>query len=74
MLLPPKSDGTRIKLPADARQITIIGANGSGKTRFTNFLEESLQPDVFRLSALDAIYESSDSHSPIDRLYDDALA
>lgn len=74
MLLPPKSDGSRIELPADARQVTIIGANGSGKTRFTDFLEESLKPDVFRLSALDAIYEKSDASSTIDRLYDEALS
>ncbi|MDE6528591.1 MAG: hypothetical protein K2L78_06065, partial [Muribaculaceae bacterium] len=60
MLLPPKSDGTRIKLPADARQVTIIGANGSGKTRFTAFLEESLRPKALSLSGLDAIYESGE--------------
>lgn len=74
MLLPPKSDGTRIKLPTDARQVTIIGANGSGKTRFTYFLEDSLKPDVFRLSALDAIYESNGCSNHIDKLYDKALS
>ena len=59
MLLPPKSDGTRIELPAGVRQVTIIGANGSGKSRFTAYLEDSLGEKVFRLSALDAICETS---------------
>lgn len=74
MLLPPKSDGTRIKLPADARQVTIIGANGSGKTRFTAFLEDTLKPGAFSLSALDAIYASGDGVSSIDRLYNEAVS
>ncbi len=78
MLLPPKSDGTRIELPSGVRQVTIIGANGSGKSRFTAYLEDSLGDKVFRLSALDAICETSRSGgahpSSIDRLYADALA
>jgi len=77
MLLPPKSDGKQAELPHDARQLTIIGANGSGKTRFTEFLEESLGERAFHLSALDAI-----SYSPradarqhtVDRLYAEAMA
>ena len=73
MLLPPKSDGTRIELPQDTRQITIIGANGSGKSRFTGFLEDALKPMSFRLSALDALYASADATNPIDALYKEAL-
>lgn len=72
MLLPPKSDGTRIELPRDVRQVTIIGANGSGKTRFTDYLEDALGTKVFRLSALDAICDTSSSsirEGSIDRLY-----
>ena len=54
-LLPPKSDGSRIELSEDARQITIIGANGSGKTRFTEYLQDKLEDSVFRISALEAL-------------------
>lgn len=77
MLLPPKSDGTRIELPAGVRQVTIIGANGSGKSRFTAYLEDSLGEKVFRLSALDAICDTSRGVSrpgSIDSLYAEALA
>ncbi len=76
-LLPPKSDGSRVELPKDARQITIIGANGSGKTRFTEYLQSTLEGKTFRLSALEAIAEAGRSHAEegsIDRLYTTSLA
>lgn len=72
MLLPPKSDGTRIELPDDVRQVTIIGANGSGKTRFTDYLEDTLGNKVFCLSVLDAICDTSRgdmTEGSIDSLY-----
>lgn len=58
MNLPPRSGGAPLRLPADARQLTIIGANGSGKTRFTEAMQQSLGLDrVFRISALNAVSE-----------------
>lgn len=75
MNLPPKNDGTCISLPADTRQITIIGANGSGKTRFTEYLRRHEGAGAFFISALDALchsqavsHDSADSTS-IDALY-----
>lgn len=76
MLLPPKSDGSRIELPKGAKQVTIIGANGSGKTRFTEYLEDALGNKAFHLSALDAISQCSNggSKSSIDKLYNEAMS
>lgn len=59
ILLPPQPDGTRLELPDNTGQITIIGANGAGKTRFSNALMATLSPGSFRLSALDALYAST---------------
>ena len=76
-LLPPKSDGSRIELSEDARQITIIGANGSGKTRFTEYLQDKLEDSVFRISALEALSDIGRvrvEEGSIDWLYNQALA
>ncbi len=54
--LPQKSDGSREMIPADARQITIIGANGAGKTRFTESLIRELGDTAYPVSALQALY------------------
>ena len=55
ILLPPKSDCEGIRLPANVGSLTIIGANGSGKTRFTDWLQRSLGKNSFHISALEAI-------------------
>ena len=76
-LLPPKSDGSRIELPQDARQITIIGANGSGKTRFTEYLQNKMEHSVFRISALEALSDlgkGKPEEGSIDWLYEKAIA
>ena len=41
------------------RQVIIIGANGSGKTRFANALARSVGDKAFRMSALKAAYDRS---------------
>lgn len=77
LFLPPKGDGTRIELSEDARQITIIGANGSGKTRFTEYLQSDLEGKVLRLSALEAICDvgkGAVDEGSIDHIYAAALA
>lgn len=58
ILLPPKSNGDREKVAYRTRQLIIIGANGSGKTRFSERLIADLSGLAFRLSALDALYDS----------------
>lgn len=74
--LPPKSDGTRQVMPDNTRQLTIVGANGSGKTRFTDYLIGELEGHSFRLSALNALYGSHPDCLPwsIDSLYKAASA
>ena len=57
LLLPPKADGSRLEISDDARQVTIIGANGSGKTRFTEYLRNMPELRPFRLSAIEALTE-----------------
>lgn len=66
--LPPRSDGK----PAQTISITpamsfvIIGANGAGKTRFTDAIIQSLGDKAFSLSALDALYnrKTPDADAP----------
>lgn len=76
LTLPPRKDGQALTVDtADNRQIIIIGANGSGKTRFANRLMAELGPKAFRMSAIKAIYgkeeENSDPGS-VDSLYHEA--
>jgi hypothetical protein len=50
----------------------IVGANGAGKTRFTNQLCADLGDKAYRLSVIDALYKSGApdvEHSVIDRLH-----
>ena len=75
ILLPPLRDGKRLKMPSHARQLTIIGANGSGKTRFTDYLIGSMPQRSFRISALSALYgrvRGEAMPGSVDALYDEA--
>ena len=56
LLLPPRIDGRQSQLLRDARQVTIIGANGSGKTRFAQRMMDTCEAPVFHMSALRAIF------------------
>ena len=72
ILLPPKKNNERQELSAGKHQITIIGANGSGKTRFTERLIKDLSGKAFRISIINAIYETRESDplpGSIDILY-----
>lgn len=74
--LPPHTDGTESPQLPDFRQLTLIGANGSGKTRFMNKIMESCGDKAFRLSAPEAFYperKPSDLPACIDMQYADAL-
>ena len=61
ILLPLKHTGERETIQSRTRQLIIIGANGSGKTRFTERLIKDLEGRSFRISALDALYDSRES-------------
>ena len=74
ILLPPKKNGQRQEIAAGNRQITIIGANGSGKTRFTDWLIKDLAGKAFRMSVINALYESRENDTlpgSIDMLYNE---
>ena len=58
LTLPRRRDGQApltISLSPDSA-LVIIGANGSGKTRFTDSVVRSLGDKAYRMSALDALY------------------
>lgn len=72
MILPPDLSGFGKHLPEHTRSLTIIGANGAGKTRFTRYLADSLGSSAFKLSALKAIYTSGEpvaAEGTIDAIY-----
>lgn len=72
ILLPPDLQGERRPLPAGIRHLTVIGANGAGKTRFSDYLSAAVGDKAFRLSALKAIYaagEPRNNPGSVDALY-----
>lgn len=72
--LPASGDGARHEIPLCARSLVIIGANGSGKSRFASFMAHDLGPRGFRVSALDALYRqgSAADDGAVSRLHRDA--
>lgn len=55
-MLPPGHDGRRATVDAGCRHLLIIGANGSGKTRFASRVISDLGERAYCLSPLDALY------------------
>ncbi|MCM1291782.1 MAG: DUF4435 domain-containing protein [Prevotella sp.] len=75
-LLPPHVNGKTPPGLPDSKQITIVGANGAGKTRFMKELMKRCPGKAYCLSALGASFpERSQSKLPgsIDELYDKAI-
>lgn len=54
--LPKNIDGRRQDVPLCARSLVIIGANGSGKSRFSAALAHELGGRAIKVSALNALY------------------
>lgn len=54
--LPKRLDGSMPITLSDVRQLTVIGANGAGKTRFCRTLMESCGNKAFQMSALKALF------------------
>lgn len=72
IILPPNLEGKSLPLPAGVRNLTIIGANGAGKSRFSQFLANSLGSQAFSLSALKAIFANGspkDAGGTVDELF-----
>ena len=63
--LPKRIDGKPAAKLRDTKQITVIGANGSGKSRFCNALMKSCGDKAYRLSALRALFPFRDSEPPM---------
>jgi hypothetical protein len=59
ILMPDKINGQPASMLKNVRQVTLIGANGSGKTRFANWLVEKYKDKAFRVSALKALFPSN---------------
>ena len=58
-------------LSGDSRRLVVIGANGAGKTRFTDALCAAEANNTFRLNAIDALYSVTAldaGHNAIDAL------
>jgi hypothetical protein len=73
IILPQKPQGEPEVIDSrDTHSIVIVGANGSGKTRFANRMCADLGEKAYRLSVIDALYNNSapdPEHSTIDRLH-----
>ena len=67
LTLPPRSDGRKAHTitVTPAKSFVIIGANGAGKTRFTDAIIQSLGDKAFSLSALDALYNRKSSGTEV---------
>lgn len=77
IMLPPQKNGVNDILRSSGESVIIIGANGAGKTRFTDWLISEMSDRAYRISALNALYIKHDvdklPHS-IDSLYEEAVS
>lgn len=75
ILLPPSTEGEKHLLPVHGGQITIIGGNGAGKSRFMDEMTSLCGERAYALSALSASFpgkEESNLKGSVDALYRDA--
>ena len=69
--LPKRMDGHQPDVLIESKQITIIGANGAGKSRFCSALVDELGDKAYRISALKALFPSTTSAKPLPGSIDD---
>lgn len=69
--LPKRMDGHQPDVLIESRQITIIGTNGAGKSRFCSALVDELGDKAYRISALKALFPSPASAKPLPGSIDD---
>ncbi len=69
--LPKRMDGHQPDVLIESRQITIIGTNGAGKSRFCSALVDELGDKAYRISALKAMFPSPASAKPLPGSIDD---
>lgn len=71
LVLPASKHKPSPKPSGDSRRLVIIGANGAGKTRFTDAMCANSDNNTFRLNAIDALYAVSAldaEHNAIDAM------
>lgn len=75
IILPPHYSSDKPNVLETSGQITIIGANGAGKTRFMHYLVGHNDRPAMILSALSAFFpsQSKESKSFIDRKYEEKI-
>ena len=56
--LPKRMDGHQPDVLIESKQITVIGTNGAGKSRFCSALVDELGDKAYRISALKALFPS----------------
>lgn len=59
--LPKRIDGQPATVLTGKQQITVVGANGAGKTRFINRMAQDLGDTAFQVSALNALFPIKDN-------------
>ena len=69
--LPKRMDGHQPDVLIESKQITIIGTNGAGKSRFCSALVDELGDKAYRISALKALFPSPASAKPLPGSIDD---
>ncbi len=69
--LPKRMDGHQPDVLIESKQITIIGTNGAGKSRFCSALVDELGDKAYRISALKALFPSPSSATPLPGSIDD---
>ncbi|MFI3240680.1 MAG: DUF4435 domain-containing protein [Bacteroidales bacterium] len=77
ILLPKLINGGDARNISEPRQITIIGANGAGKTRFCHNVINNFDGEILELSALKGIYdntEGNNSQNTISHIYNSILS
>lgn len=77
LLLPADGNGQQLNIPPDTMRIVVVGANGTGKSRFTARIAADLGAEAYCMSALNALYERDRTDplpSSIDTLYANAVA
>ncbi len=74
--LPPKNDSSKRIVLQNPHNIVIIGANGAGKSRFGEKIEQEYPEQAFRISALNSVCivpGSSESPNSIARQFKDTF-